>query len=311
MLKFKEKQSSSPYTGSIIEEGLIESGRNVDIQKIINQLMDDNVLHSKPTYYEQLHGGTVSELYLLHLGNIKYVVKKNEPKVIKSEANFLNYYRETDLLPKLLFVEQSYSYIIYSFIDGTTNYVKGNKKEFLKVLVQGLLNNYQSVPGSNGWGWADQPSVSWQSFILNEINEANKFLHSRLDNSSYNLVLNLVNKNSKSKKPYLLHGDCGVHNFIFNNRQLIGVIDPTPVIGEPLYDLIYAFCSSTDELTKATIDSAVSLLKFKREINNSFLYEEVLIGLYLRLATSIKHHPSDFEEYLQAWYYWEDIVKNR
>jgi fructosamine-3-kinase len=282
----------------------------MDIQKIINQLLDDKVLPSKPTYYEQLHGGTVSELYLLHLGNIKYVVKKNEPKVIRSEMNFLNYYKDTDLLPKLLFVEQSYSYIVYSFMDGTTNYVRENKHEILKALVQGLLNHYKSIPDTKGWGWADQPSLSWQSFIIDEINEANKFLYSRLDNSSYNLVINLVNKNRKGKKPYLLHGDCGVHNFIFNNRQLIGVIDPTPVIGEPLYDLIYAFCSSPDELTKETIDSAVSILKWKSEISNSLLYEEVLIGLYLRLATSVKHHPNDFEEYLKAWYYWEAIVKN-
>lgn len=282
----------------------------MEILKIINQLIDNNILHSKPTYYEKLNGGTVSDLYLLHLGDSKYVVKKNEPQIIKSEADFLTSYKETDLLPKLLFVEQSYSYIIYSFIDGTTNYVRENKKEHLKILVQGLLNNYNPVPSSKGWGWADQPSVSWKSFIIDEINNANKILHSRLDNSHYNLVLNLVEKDSKVRKPFLLHGDCGVHNFIFNNGQLSGVIDPTPVIGEPLYDLIYAFCSSTDELTKETLDSAVSLLKFKSEISHFSLYEEVLIGLYLRLATSIKHHPSDFEEYLKAWYYWECIIKN-
>lgn len=296
--------------GRFVKRSIIESGRKMDIQRIINQLTDNNILHSKPTYHEQLNGGTVSELHLLHLDDIKYVVKKNEPQIIKSEANFLNHYRETDLLPKLLFVEPSSKYIVYSFIDGTTHYVRKNKKEILKTLVQGLLNHYNPVDNSKGWGWADQPSVSWQSFILDKINEANNILHSRLDKSDYNLVLDLVEKNSKGKEPFLLHGDCGVHNFIFNNGQLSGVIDPTPVIGEPLYDLIYAFCSSPDELTKETIDSAVTLLKFKSGISHSVLYEEVLIGLYRRLATCIKHHPSDFQEYLKAWYYWVEIVKN-
>jgi fructosamine-3-kinase len=293
-----------------LEESMIESGRNMDIKKIINQLMDNNILPSEPIYHEQLKGGTVSELYLLHLDDSKYVVKKNEPQIIKSEANFLNLYNKTDLLPKLLFVEQSYTYILYSFIEGTTNYDRKNKKEILKTLVQGLLNNYKPVDSSMRWGWADQPSVSWQSFIIDKIDEANKILQARLDNSHYNLVLNLVEKNSKGKEPFLLHGDCGVHNFIFNHGQFSGVIDPTPVIGEPLYDLIYAFCSSPDELTKETIDSAVSFLNNKNEISHSVLYEEVLIGLYLRLATCIKHHPSDFQEYLKAWYYWEEIVKN-
>jgi hypothetical protein len=45
-------------------------------------------------------------------------------------------------------------------------------------------------------------------------------------------------------------------------------------------------------------------------MNLSVLYEEALVGLYLRMAACIKHHPSDFQEYLEAWYYWEEIVKN-
>ncbi|MEH6987616.1 phosphotransferase [Cytobacillus firmus] len=241
---------------------------------------------------------------------MKYVIKKNEPQIIKSEANFLNDYKKTDLLPKLLFVEPLYEYIIYSFIEGTANYVRKNKKETLQTLVQGLLNHYKPVDSSGGWGWADQPSESWEIFILDKINEANKILHSRLDNSHYNFVLELAEKNSKDKEAFLLHGDCGVHNFIFRNGQLSGVIDPTPVIGEPLYDLIYAFCSSPEELTKETLLSAAAFLKSKTEINPSVLYEEALVGLYLRMATCIKHHPSDFQEYLEAWDYWEEIVKN-
>lgn len=282
----------------------------MNIQEIIDQLLDNNILHSKPTYHEQLNGGTVSELYLLHFEDRKYVIKKNEPQIIKSEANFLSDYKKTDLLPKLFFVEPLYKYIIYSFIEGTANYGRENKKETLKTLVQGLLNHYKPVDSSEGWGWADQPSESWQSFIFDNINEANKILHSRLDNSHYNLVLDLAEKNSKDKEPFLLHGDCGVHNFIFHNGQLSGVIDPTPVIGEPLYDLIYAFCSSPEELTKETLLSAAAFLKLKTEINPSVLYEEALVGLYLRMAACIKHHPSDFQEYLEAWDYWEEIVKD-
>jgi hypothetical protein len=164
-----------------------------------------------------------------------------------------------------------------------------------------------------GWGWTDELTDSWRGFLLNEIIEANRILDSHLEKDEFTFVLNLLEspkRNSLDREPFLLHGDCGVHNFIFNDGQLRGVIDPTPVIGDPLYDLIYAFCSSPDDLTKETINSAVSHLIVKVDKINSILYEEVIIGLYLRLRTCIKHHPNDFEEYLKAWYYWKDIIKN-
>jgi aminoglycoside phosphotransferase (APT) family kinase protein len=114
----------------------------------------------------------------------------------------------------------------------------------------------------------------------------------------------MLNHPKETREPYLLHGDCGVHNFIFQGGHLSGVIDPTPIIGDPLYDLIYAFCSSPDDLSKETIDFAVSYLLHKRD---NKLYQDVIIGLYLRLGTCRKHHPNDFEEYLKAWSYWKDL----
>jgi aminoglycoside phosphotransferase len=237
------------------------------------------------------------------------VVKSNEPQVIESEANYLHFYNGSKLLPKLIFVENSNKYLVYSFLSGTTKYVKKNKKEILQVLVEGLLNLYKSVPNNIGWGWADQPAESWQNFLLNELVDAKKLIQSRLEPNHHHFVFSLVEKISHDSKPYLIHGDCGVHNFIFNEGQLTGVIDPTPVIGDPLYDLIYAYCSTPDDLTKETIDSAVNHWNMKHENRITFLYEKVLIGLYLRLGIAIKHQPGDIEEYIKAWYYWIDTIK--
>lgn len=279
------------------------------IQKIVAELINNKIIHSEPTEYEQLKGGAVSELYLLKMDCNKYVVKLNDPKVIQSEVEFLKYYKETKFSPTLLFVEPSYKYIVYSFISGSTYYSRTNKKEILKTLVQKLLNQYKPATKGIGWGWADEPVDSWQDFLCNEILEANKFIGSRLDTEDYELVCNLVKKLRPDSEPFLLHGDCGVHNFIYNGRKLSGVIDPSPVLGDPLYDLIYAFCSSPDDLTKETINSAVRYLNIKRELVN--LYEQVIIGLYLRLGKCIKHHSNDLEEYFKAWYYWKDVIKNR
>jgi fructosamine-3-kinase len=287
---------------------------NMEINLIIQELLVTKILKSNPINYKQLSGGTVSQLYLLEYSDgSNYVVKQNEPQVIQSEAFFLTNYKDIALLPQLLFVETSNKYMVYSFIDGSTQFARKNKKEMLGALVQGLINNYRIVTDPPGWGWAEQPTQSWMNFLLDEILDANHVLESHLEEEDFNLVRNLV-ENPKRKSlttaPFLLHGDCGVHNFIFENGQLNGVIDPMPVIGDPLYDLIYAFCSSPDDLTKETIDFAVSQLNLKGYQINSFLYEDVVIGLYLRIRTCIIHHPDDFEDYLKAWQYWKDILKN-
>ena len=278
-----------------------------NIEEIIEELLLNNIIDHEPTEYKQLSGGTVSELYLLYIDEKRYVVKINEPQVVESEANFLIHYKELTLLPNLIFVEESYHYMVYSFINGSTDYIRGNKKDMLTALVQGLLNHYKTAPNI-GWGWADQPTDSWESFLMNNIMEANKIIDSRLDKEDYDFILNLVPNIRTEQEPLLLHGDFGVHNFIFNDGKLCGVIDPTPVIGDPMYDLIYAFCSSPDDMTKETIDSAVNQFENNKGKNTSHLYEKVMIGLYLRLGTCIKHHPNDFEEYLNAWYYWKDII---
>ena len=87
----------------------------MDIQEIIKELVNKKIIHSNTIEYKQLNGGTISNLYLLgNSDNAKYVVKLNEPQVLESEAYFLDFYKDVNLLPKLLYVGQSYNYIVYS-----------------------------------------------------------------------------------------------------------------------------------------------------------------------------------------------------
>jgi fructosamine-3-kinase len=284
----------------------------MNIQEIIKDLTDKKMLQHH-IQYEQLSGGTTSKLYLCKDENTRFVIKMNEPHVLEAESNFLTVYKQVSLLPELVYVDPSYNYIVYSFIPGSVHYNRSKKNEMLFDLVHNLINHYQPVSDSGGWGWADEVTDSWQAFLEQRFKELSKTLDSYLQKEDIDLVSELVkspNRNSINKEPRLLHGDCGVHNFIFDDRKLCGVIDPTPVYGEPLYDLIYAFCSSPDDLTKETIDTAASYLK-----NNSndehFLYEEVLIGLFFRIATCVRHHPDDLEEYLRAWEYWKGVVNQK
>ncbi|MFS1516345.1 phosphotransferase [Bacillus sp. SM2101] len=281
----------------------------MSVTKIINQLIEHNIIPSKPEY-KPLTGGTVSELYLIkNVDNSHYVIKINETNIVKSEAEYLNYYKNISLIPNLIFVEPSYKYIVYSFIPGATNYTLKSKKDLLITLVLELINNYQTVTSKENWGWADEPAESWRDFLKSEITRANTHIAPYLGSAEYDFVLNLIPESSTSTHPYLLHGDCGMHNFIFDLAELKGVIDPAPVLGRSYYDLIYAFCSSPVELTVETIDSA--MLHLTTDDRGCFSYKDVLIVLYLRIAACIKHHPDDFDAYKRAWYYWKEILTRR
>jgi fructosamine-3-kinase len=286
----------------------------MNIQRIIEELNSKGIIPSSAVKFEPLKGGTVSQLYLLKNSyGEKYVVKCNAPQILQAEANFLDFYKDKKLLPNLLYVEDSYQYIVYEFISGSTNYNRNcNKRKLLITLVNGLLNHYEQVPEPIGWGWADEPTESWQTFLLQRVTEATKIVDSYLEKTDIDFVVALVNslnRKSTTSTPFLLHGDFGVHNFVWSEGQLTGVIDPAPVYGEPLYDLIYAFCSSPEDLTAEVIESAASHLSNNGKRSTHILYEEVLIGLYLRIASCIKHHPQDLDDYLNAWKYWKNLIK--
>lgn len=276
----------------------------------IKELMDKGIIPNELKSEKSLSGGTVSELVLLEFydGN-KRVIKFNEPHVIEAEAMFLEHYQNIELLPQVYYVDPSHKFMLYSFIEGSVTFNTKNKEKTLRELVTSVINQYEQISNPNGWGWADELSPTWADFLLSRLNESSAILDNTLPTEDEELVRAIIRKlhsdNAKSL-PCLLHGDFGFHNFIFEDDTLCGVIDPTPVYGQPLYDLIYAFCSTPDGLTKETIESAASLLNESK--SGQDLYEEVLVGLFFRIASCIKHHPNDLKQYLEAWSYWKDIV---
>lgn len=281
----------------------------MDIEMVVIELKNKGRLKTEIAEIKILTGGTTSKLYLLKgQDQSKWVVKFNKPQVIQAEAYFLQFYEEIPLIPKVIYVEETYKYIVYSYVDGLTNYQRGNKRELLNSIVQSLLNHYKTVGNSHEWGWADETTSSWENFLLQRVHEAGEIIGHVLENENEKLVIDIIKKSKiDEEEPYLVHGDCGVHNFLFEESSLSGVIDPTPVYGYPLYDLIYSFCSSPDDLTKETIYSAANLLKIKPQSNHR-LNEEVLIGLFLRISSCIKYHPIDLPLYLEAWNNWKEIV---
>ncbi|HFK1766105.1 aminoglycoside phosphotransferase [Bacillus wiedmannii] len=275
----------------------------MDISIIAAQLVKEKVISHYPNSVKVLNGGTTSTVYLL---DEKYVVKLNEAEVIREESHFLSFYEGNTLLSKLLYKEPFHTYFVYSFLEGSTSYEQGYKRSTLRTLVKEVINKYKIVPEADGWGWKENPVQSWNEFLTGNVKTAYENVKRYISEKEYRTVLKLANRDAGVNQPFLLHGDFGFHNFIFQENELHGVIDPFPVLGDPLYDLIYAFCSTPEDITKETINYVMKQCVFHKQERD--LYEEIVIGLYLRIDTCLRHHPKDLEDYLVAWRYWMDEI---
>ncbi|MBO9129560.1 phosphotransferase [Bacillus sp. 165] len=282
--------------------------QSLNIEQIMEELQDKEII-KKHGQYRKLSGGTTSTVGAIEYnGKPKYVVKINGREVLAAESEFLTMYQAEPLFPKLCYVDPYYRYIVYKYMPGQINYQRKNKCSMLSFLSCHIINNYRSIPNINTWGWLEEPKDSWESFLVSRVIEAHETIGSYLSEEDYKLIYELAQRSKEirsEKGPYLIHGDFGVHNFLFDGEQLVSVIDPTPVSGEPVYDLIYAFCSSPDDLHLEVIQPAVALLHTWRPKNEIELYKEVLLGLYCRIATCIRWHQQDLPQYLSAWNRWK------
>ncbi|TVY11484.1 phosphotransferase family protein [Paenibacillus cremeus] len=280
----------------------------MDIHEIIEELQRERIVPAGFNQYTAFSGGTNSQVGVLNDGGVsKVVIKQNQAEVLRSEADFLAAYAHLSLLPQLRYTDPAYRFIVYEFIPGNvdTSKITITKRELLVTLIDRLINRYEHRPDMHGWGWIDALAPTWRAFLEDRVASAIEIIGSRLEPESAEVVQECVKQTCICVDPegaYLLHGDCGVHNFIFHEGRLQGVIDPTPVIGPPLYDLSYAFYSSPEELEEESFIALARLLQPQPFFSEKQLYEEALIGLYLRMGTCLVHHPHDFEAYAEAWY---------
>ncbi|HDX9703235.1 aminoglycoside phosphotransferase family protein [Bacillus thuringiensis] len=281
---------------------------------VISELLREGLINQEILRFEALKGGTLSSIYLLSdIKNQKYIVKVNKPIVLKAESFFLEKYNHLDITANLLYKEKDFKYIVYSYIKGNVRTQKPSKKEVLQIIVEQLINNYEIIDVQAGWGWIENRRDSWKQFLRDWIVEADSWILSAISKKDKELIYQLImspRRLMSSKHAYLLHGDCGMHNVIIEKNQVLGLIDPMPIVGYPIYDLIYAFCSTPELLTKEIIKHAASYLKIGEKVDDEILFEEVLIGLYCRIARCIKHHPNDLPAYLYWWDYWIGIIRD-
>jgi aminoglycoside phosphotransferase len=283
----------------------------------IADLQERGVVGSEYTEYKQMSGGTTSVVAKLWAtesagGQDKpvYVIKANTPELNREEAHFLQVYQEIKLFPTLHDLAPDHSFLLYHFVPGEMVVKGALKAQALIDLVEQVINHYQPIHSSTGWGWCDEPVSQWQEFLSTRVRNAREAIGEHLTDADYALVhqlASLAHRTPDQHSAYLLHGDCGVHNFLTADGRLSGVIDATPVVGTTIYDLLYAYCSSPEDLSEETLLKAVSRLATWSEPVTGALCEEVLIALYCRIGTCVRHHPADLPRYLEAWQQWQTI----
>lgn len=296
---------------TIIREVLTMSLK-FNITYAIQDLQNKGIIHLNEQHIQMMKGTTDGLVYTLgEKGEPKYVLKVDTYDQISYVAQFLQTYENVSLLPKLLYTDPKKEFIVYSFIKGTTHFNRGSKVQWMTTLANELFNSYKQCDQDAEWGRLGLARPSWYEFNTVSVEVAFKNIGDLLSIDDYYVVKALIESISKEEPnqlKYLLHGDTGVHNFVFNKEEVAGVIDPAPMIGPIIYDFTYAFCSSPDDLDLETLRTSFSCLN-NVPIDESRLIEEVVVQLYTRIGICARVHPQDLEQYLKAWKYWKSILK--
>lgn len=266
-------------------------------ERIIKEVI--KLLNLNYENHKYFNDGACSKVILL---NNKYLIKQNNPTLLKGEIEFLSLNKQ-DLLQKIIYVHPNYEYAVYDFIKGNTMKRVVSVDDTIIKLVE-IVNNYKEY-NKGKYGYFEEQVDSWNEFLLEEINSSNKNLKEYIPNNSFVIeCANELEKYSFSKK--LLHGDFGTHNFIEKDNKLVGIIDPEPVLGDSLYDILFAFVSNVDILKNITLKRLETLLN--DDIRK--VYAMFVIVLYSRISRCLKYHKEDIDIYMNYWKYLESKKSN-
>jgi len=279
-----------------------------NLEQILGPLRDAGTIDPNAAATKRLSGTTDGIVYLLTVEDRPaYILKLDDAESIADAGLLHSSYEDCPLLPRIRHLDPDGNFLVYDYLEGTTHTGRGPKTDWLILLTEQLFNRYAEYKGSAKWGRFDMPRETWREFNERSIEGARANLGGLLSVEDYLKVRSIAERLPEPERKWLLHGDTGIHNFVFRRQELVGVIDPSPIVGPVLYDFTYAFCSSPDDLNLKTLCAAFHLLDCE-PIGRQRLIEEVVVQLYCRIGICAKVHPDDLEPYLEAWQDWKRLV---
>jgi len=257
-------------------------------KKIMNIIL--NHLHEDYKSHKYFNTGASSKVILL---NDNYLIKQNTKLILQAEIEFLKL-NDLDMFQKIIYVDPKYEFVVYKFIPGETM----KHVDDVKDTIQKIVSISKSYPNCSldGFGYLNEETSSWYRFLKDEVTYSSLNLKEYISNKKIvTKCLDIIDSYPFDKK--LLHGDFGTHNFIQDKGKLVGVIDPMPVIGDYLYDLLFAIVSNVNILSSVSLDDIYSLVDEPQDKVKALL----IIVLYCRISRCLKYHPQDIDTYLEFW----------
>jgi RimJ/RimL family protein N-acetyltransferase len=294
-----------------------EPGTNEQVprpEEALDTLRRMGIVPASGVLLPRMAGKTDGRVYAIAVDGLpRFILKYDEPNYNRNATAFLREYSGRGWLPEVWFIDPQYRYFLYDYVAGQPGAAAASvpKSEWMGQLVKSVVNQYRPEPTSQGWGWLDDTlSATWADFLERRIGEARRRIGSALPLEDHIALMQIVDAKHEQDEPaaYLLHGDCGAHNFLFGAEGLLGLIDPSPMIGPPIYDVLFAFCSTPDDLAADALEAS------RRELDPRLLpggarlgvqlAADMLLALYSRIATCMKY-GTDATEYLRAWEHWK------
>ena len=229
--------------------------------------------------------------------NNKYLIKMMSKEELLNQKIFFDLYYDNKYFQKVIYYNEELNYICFNFIEGVK--FKNNYDSNLALNeIYNITSSYKKYK-SDYYGYFDYPCKTAYDFLLSEVEYAKEKIEF-IDNSKVYSSLNYF-KNIKVSK-YLLHGDFGVHNFIVSNNS-IKVIDPMPLVFDPLYDFYFASLSSTFSFKniKMILDYYDRDIDYKKNL--------FIIVFYIRMSRAFVYDKEHFNDYLELYRECEDLWK--
>lgn len=256
-----------------------------DIEKKLNIKIDkDNI-----KYFNDGVSGSIVFKY------DKYLVKTTDIKELNAYIEFFKLYNQ-EYFQKIIYYDKELLYICFEFIEGDLfKFNPIDSKRFVEQVYE-ISSNYKEY-NYDAYGYLEEEKMTWIDFLKEEsYREEDKI------DIDYSLLFNsykIIEKNNAPK--YLIHGDFGTHNFIVNNKKIY-VIDPIPLVGDPLYDFYFSIFTNTNIFKDLDIDY---LLSFFNDRDYEYKRALMIICFFIRLRRSSKYDPENipiYKSYLGGLY---------
>lgn len=240
----------------------------------------------------------------------KYIVKFNENKMIKGEWDFYKFYNRNRYFPTIMKMDLEKDYLIYSYITGNAEH-NLTKIQILKEVVLNVINNYKINDKLSGFGLLGENS-SWEEYLTFKVKDAADRIGSILTEKDYYIVIDAIKELSKSRKirkPYYLQGNCALDNVIIEDGEFKGLIDPMPTNGDPIYDMINAFCSTPDDISGKNLETLLRTLRKEFRVSKKDVFRYMVIVLYIQLGQCLTFRCAEIVNYIVLWESWKKIYK--